>query len=521
MTAMLVTLTATAAPDLGLEDATDLGYLLHKHPDRAQTFDLAVGRAHVFYPEATPERCTAALLLEVDPVGIVRDKRFNGSGSSGFALARYVNDRPYAASSMVAVALGKVFSTAAAGRCDARPDLAARPLPLEIHVPSLPCREGAAFARALFEPLGWSVEASEAPLDPTVPAWGASRFVDLRLGGSVRLADALSQLYVLLPVLDDAKHYWVSTDEIDKLVRAGGGWLAEHPERERIAQRYLAHQRRYVADAVGRLTAPGDESSEEAAAGPGPSATAPRASAPPLAQQRADAVLAALHDAGARTVVDLGCGEGALLRRLAADRTFTRVLGTDVSVRELERAAERLRLHEASDAERERVRLVQSSLTYADDRVAGFDAAVLMEVVEHVDPSRLAALERAVLGHARPRTVVVTTPNAEYNVHYEHLLPGPGSGLRHPDHRFEWTRAELRDWADAAGARFGYAVGYRDVGPVDAGGPDGHGTGPATQMAVFTLLPEQGAGPAGPGIGATRTGAMGTGEAGTGEVGTA
>ncbi|MCB7136213.1 3' terminal RNA ribose 2'-O-methyltransferase Hen1 [Cellulosimicrobium marinum] len=489
---MLVTLTATAAPDVGLDDASDLGFLLHKHPGRAQTFDLPVGRAHVFYPEATPERCTAALLLEVDPVGLVRDKRFGGSG--GFALARYVNDRPYAASSMVAVALGKVFSTAASGRCDSRPDLVGRAIPLDVHVPSLPCRGGAAFARRLFEPLGWTVEASAEPLDPTVPGWGDSRYVDLRLHGRARLADALTQLYVLLPVLDDAKHYWVATDEVDKLVRAGGTWLADHPERDEVLRRYLAHQRRYVDDAVARLAARDDaapadqETAEPRVAGqetagspndPGFGDEPTADDAPPLARLRADAVLAALHDAGARTVVDLGCGEGLLLRRLAADRTFTRVLGTDVSARELDRAARRLRLHDASDAERERVRLVQSSLTYTDDRLAGFDAAVLMEVVEHVDPSRLDALERAVLGHARPRTVVVTTPNVEHNVHYPGLEPG---GTRHPDHRFEWTRAEFRAWAEGAAERHGYAVAYRDVGPVhDAAGPP-------TQMAVLTLL---------------------------------
>lgn len=493
MAAMLVTLAATASPGT-LDDATDLGYLLHKHPDRAQTFDLPVGRAHVFYPEATAERCEVALLLEVDPVGIVRNKRFGGADS--FALAQYVNDRPYAASSMVAVALGKVFATAMAGRCDARPGLVDAEIPLDVHVPSLPCRGGADLARRLFEPLGWHATVVAEPLDPTVPTWGVSRYVDLRLRGTRRLADALAQLYVLLPVLDDTKHYWVSTDEVDKLVRAGGGWLTDHPERDQILRRYLAHQRRYVEDATARLAAlDGDVPPDEAPGVVVPdgvtSPGAEDAPEPPLARQRADAVLAALHDAGARTVVDLGCGEGALLRRLAADRTFTRVLGTDVSARELERAAVRLRLDDASDAERERVRLVQSSLTYTDARVAGFDAAVLMEVVEHVDPSRLDALAHAVLGHARPRTVVLTTPNAEYNVHYPNLLPVPSGatgtttdGVRHPDHRFEWTRGELRAWADAAAGRFGYTAEYRDVGPVAPG------VGAPTQMVVLTRRPE-------------------------------
>ncbi|WP_454729991.1 3' terminal RNA ribose 2'-O-methyltransferase Hen1 [Cellulosimicrobium protaetiae] len=505
---MLVTLAATASPGT-LDDATDLGFLLHKHPDRAQVFDLPVGRAHVFYPEATAERCEVALLLEVDPVGIVRNKRFGGGDA--FALAQYVNDRPYAASSMVAVALGKVFATAMAGRCDARPDLPDVELPLDVHVPSLPCRGGTDLARRLFEPLGWHVTATAEPLDPTVPAWGASRYVDLRLHGTRRLADALAQLYVLLPVLDDAKHYWVSTDEVDKLVRAGGGWLADHPERAQILRRYLAHQRRYVEDATARLAvldgaAPAEEQGVPDGGVSPDGAASPEADAPepPLARQRADAVLGVLHEVSARTVVDLGCGEGALLRRLAADRTFTRVLGTDVSARELERAAARLRLHDASDAERERVRLLQSSLTYTDDRVTGFDAAVLMEVVEHVDPSRLDALAHAVLGHARPRVAVVTTPNAEYNVHYPNLLDGPGgSRVRHPDHRFEWTRAELRAWADAAADCYGYAVEHRDVGPL---APD---VGAPTQMVVLTL---DGAAPLG-GTAATGSGTHDGGEA--------
>jgi 3' terminal RNA ribose 2'-O-methyltransferase Hen1 len=508
---MLVTLTTTAGdpadtvepgsalPRSPMTDATDLGYLLHKHPGRAQSFDLPVGTAHVFYPEADAARCTVALLLEVDPVGIVRSKRFGGRDA--FSLAQYVNDRPYAASSMLAVALGAVFRTAMTGRCDSRQALADSPVPLEIHVPALPCRGGARLAERLFEPLGWTVVATPEPLDGTVPEWGDSRYVDLRLRGDVRLADALRHLYVLLPVLDDAKHYWVTGDEVDKLLRAGEGWLAEHPERDQIMRRYLAHQRRYVEDATDRLVtldggpAPAAAAAEEVAVDAAALVTGAPAQgdvasvvsdavgqkAPTLARQRAEAVITALHEVGARSVVDLGCGEGALLRLLAADRRFTRVLGTDVAARELDKAATRLRLDDASDAERERVRLAQSSLTYRDERIAGFDAAVLMEVIEHVDPPRLGALERVVFGEARPGTVVVTTPNVEYNALYPFLEE---HGHRHTDHRFEWTRAVFRGWADGVARRHGYAVAFRDVGPQDEG-PGALGA--PTQLALFTL----------------------------------
>ncbi|MDN5748499.1 MAG: 3' terminal RNA ribose 2'-O-methyltransferase Hen1, partial [Pseudonocardia sp.] len=199
---MLLTISTTARP------ATDLGYLLHKHPDRAQEFAVTAGRAHVFYPVAREQECTAALLLEVDPIALVRGR----TAAPGFALGQYVNDRPYAAGSLLAVALGAVFSTAMKGRCAARPELAATPIPLAVHLPTLSCDGGAALVERLFAPLGWTVTARPVPLDPAFPEWGDSRCLDTTLTGTLRLADALTHLYVLLPALDGAKHYWVGED---------------------------------------------------------------------------------------------------------------------------------------------------------------------------------------------------------------------------------------------------------------------------------------------------------------------
>jgi 3' terminal RNA ribose 2'-O-methyltransferase Hen1 len=432
---------------------------------------VATGVAHVVWPEASADRATVALLLEVDPIALVRGR--GNRGADGFSLSQYVNDRPYAASSMLSVALAKVFRTAMTGRCDARPELAASPLPLEVHVPAMPSRGGPELVRRLFEPLGWTVVAAPVPLDPQIPAWGDSPYVDLRLTGLVRVADALTQLYVLMPVLDDSKHYWVSSDEVDKLLRAGGEWLAAHPERELITRRYLGYRRELVQSAVGRL-AEVDDAEPEAL--DNAVADEPEERPTPLAQIRKAAVLAALREEGAATVVDLGCGEGALLRELLADPAFTKVLGVDVSHRALEVATRRLSLDRLSDTVRARLELVQSSATYRDDRLAGFDALVLMEVIEHVDPPRLAALERSVFAHARPTSVVVTTPNAEHNVRYEFLTAG---AFRHRDHRFEWTRPQFRQWADATAATFGYAVRHLPVGVDD---PE---VGPPTQLAVF------------------------------------
>ena len=465
---MLLTITTTRAP------ATDLGYLLHKHPDRLQSFAVSAGQAHVFYPEATPERCTAALLLEVDPVALVRGNKHRSSDAE---LTQYVNDRPYAASSLLAVAIKEAFRTALTGRCDARPDLAAERIPLTLRVPALRCRGGTALAHRVFAPLGWGVEARSQPLTPA--EWGDSPYVDLHLTGELRLAEALNHLYVLLPVLDDAKHYWVSTEEVDKLIQAGRDWLAGHPEKELITRRYLSHQQRLTRSALARLAEADDTEPEEL----DNAVTEDDADQKkPLAVQRREAILAVLRESGARRVGDLGCGAGALTRDLLADQQLEHIVAVDVSARALQLAARHLKIDQMPATRRERLTIFQSSLTYRDDRLAGLDAAVLMEVIEHLDPERIPALERVVFGFAAPATVVVTTPNAEYNAHFETL---PAGALRHRDHRFEWTRAQFRGWAGRVAENHGYQVRFRPVGPEH---PD---DGPPTQLAVFSRQPAQ------------------------------
>ncbi|WP_405620359.1 3' terminal RNA ribose 2'-O-methyltransferase Hen1 [Streptomyces sp. NBC_00076] len=478
---MFLTISTTGTPE---RPATDLGYLLHKHPEKAQAFSTSYGRAHVLYPEADAERCTAALLLEVDAVALVRRGKGKGRGGApDAALAQYVNDRPYAASSLLAVALSAVFSSAMRGVCNARPERAAQPLPLRIEVPALPARGGPELVRRLFEPLGWTATVEPVALDSAFPEWGDSRYVRLELESrTLTLAEGLRHLYVLLPVLDDAKHYWVAPDEVDKLLRAGEGWLPEHPEQKLITSRYLSRRWSLTREAMERLElvrlAEADDSEVEEIDNAVEAETEAEEKPTPLAVQRRDAIVAALKESGAARVLDLGCGQGQLVQTLLKDPRFTEIVGVDVSMRALTIASRRLKLDRMGERQASRVQLLQGSLAYTDNRLKGYDAAVLSEVVEHLDLPRLPALEYAVFGAARPRTVLVTTPNVEYNVRWESL---PAGHVRHGDHRFEWTRAEFRSWADTVAERHGYDVGFVPIGPDD---PE---VGPPTQMAVFSI----------------------------------
>lgn len=452
--------------------ASELGFMLHKNPASVFQKTLPYGNVHVFYPEAGDDRCTVALWLDIDPVGLVRR-----AGDQSFALSQYVNDRPYVASSFLSVALGQAFSTALAGRCSARPARLEELWPLTITLPAVDCDAGPDFIRDMFIPLGYEVAVAPLPLDTQFPEWGASTLHAVTLAGRQTVRNCLSHLYVLLPVLDNRKHYGIGADEVEKLLDNAGPWLPAHPHKDAIARRYLRYKRRFVDDALSRLLEHSADEDPPDTLADAPSAEEDALERPlRLHDQRLEAAADALKQGGGRRVLDLGCGEDQLLRLLRAERQWTEIVGMDVSPAALSVAERRLHLDKGTDT---RLRVVQGSLLYRDDRLVGFDAAALIEVIEHIEPGRLEFLARAVFGDARPRRVVVTTPNADYNSHRPAL---PAGKMRHRDHRFEWTRAEFAAWAEAVCARFGYRVALSGIGD-----PDGD-KGQPSQMAVFDRL---------------------------------
>ena len=445
----------------------DLGYLLHKNPERAQQFELTYGKAYVFYPEVSDERTTAALLLDIDPIDLARGKL----GSKEGGLFDYVNDRPYASTSFMSTAISKVFGTAMSGTCKKKPELVDVPLKLTAKVYALRDNGNEELAKKLFEPLGYTVNTERKVLDEKFPEWGNSPYIDLTISGTVRLCDLLNHLYVMIPVFDRQKHYYYSDDEIKKLLDHGKGWLENHPEKERIAYRYLARRKGYARKAIDVLSAEEivGESEEEI--------DEEKEERIPLNTQRMDAVYKEVINSGARSVIDLGCGEGRLTSMLLSEPQIRKVTAVDVSVSALEKAARRLKIDRMAAFRKDKLDLIQGSLIYKDSRFEGHDCACLVEVLEHINPSRIPALERVVFEFAAPQTVIVTTPNREYNANYEHMKE---NSLRHSDHRFEWSREEFKNWTDHVCKKFGYSCEIKEIGEDDMN----YGT--PTQMGVFT-----------------------------------
>ena len=452
--------------------ATDLGYLLHKHPDKFQTFKLSVGKAHVFYPEKGEDRTTVSLLLDIDPIDMVRGAR--NFGGEGFSLGHYVNDRPYVASSFMSVALSKAFSSAMNGKCKDKPELVDVKFPFEVVITSIPAPKGGEILiRKFFEPLGYNVELKRHQLDNKFSEWGDSKYYTLKLSHCITTKELLTHLYVLIPALDNNKHYFVSESEIEKLLKKGEGWLKDHPEKEQIIKRYLINLNSLSRQALERLNEGEfiEEIEDEIT-----KKTEVQKKKETLHDKRIKLVAEKLIESGAERVLDLGCGEGKLIRQLIKHKQFSEIAGMDVSYNELLKAKERLHFDEMSPKQKERIYLFQGSLTYRDKRLEKFDAAAVVEVIEHLDLNRLKAFERVLFEFAKPKTVVLTTPNKEYNVMWEKL---DAEEMRHYDHRFEWTRKEFAEWANRIGEIYNYSA---EILPI---GDEEENVGAPSQMAIF------------------------------------
>ena len=448
---MLITITYEG------EKTQELGYLLHKRPGTVQTFSLNFGKAYVFYPEVSDKRTTAALLLDINALDLAKGKE----NSPNTGLFDYVNDRPYTCNSFMSVALNRVFGTAMNGRCDKRQELADTPLDLTAKVCMLRCEDGE-LPESIFEPLGYTVETERSLLDERFPEWGDSPYIDLTVKGRVKLSELLEHLYVLIPFFDGSKHYYIDNSEIEKLLSHGGEWLKTHPCRETIVRGYFNNIRSVTMSALDILSEDEEDN------------TPPETKR--LDTERLDTITKAVLDSGAKTVLDLGCGEGKYAARLAQEQQISRITAADVSVKVLEAAKKRMA--KMPQFQQDKAGFIQASALCRDSRFDGHDCCLLVEVIEHIDEERMPVLERVVFELAHPGTVIVTTPNAEYNSNYEFL---PEGELRHTDHRFEWDREKFCSWTEDICKKYGYSVTITGIGK------DDEIKGAPTQMGVFSL----------------------------------
>lgn len=445
---------------------TELGYLLHKHPDKLHSIDLSIGQAHIFYPEHNQLVSKVALLLDIDAIALIKSRK---SKSKGFAMEHYVNDRPYVAASFMSVALSKAFSTAMNGRCNKRPALVNQKMDLEINISVIAAPKGGEILiRKLFEPLGYKVELVQHELDEVFTSWGMSKYFSVKLSINSILKSVLQHLYVLLPVLDNDKHYFVSDHEIEKLKDKGGEWLKQHPHKEQIINRYLINLKSLSKKAMYSLN--GEEE---------PIAIDDEPSYKPinLHQQRLAIVLEELKNSNAKSVLDLGCGEGKLLKLLLKEKQFEKITGLDISYAQLLRAKDKLHYDDLAPRLKEKLSIIQGALTYKDKRMEGYDAAVLVEVIEHMEEDRLDGFEKVVFQHAKPSMVLITTPNKEYNVLYEGMTD---QQMRHDDHRFEWSRKEFQEWANGVAEKYNYKVNFKSIGELS------ESCGAPSQMGIFS-----------------------------------
>ncbi|HCA41863.1 MAG TPA: 3' terminal RNA ribose 2'-O-methyltransferase Hen1 [Bacteroidetes bacterium] len=451
---------------------SDLGYIFHKHPDKFQSFNFSAGKYHIFYPELNNDKATICLLLDIDPIEIVKILRNNTP--DGFPLGDYVNDRPYVASSFMSVAIAKGFSSAIKGKCKEKPELVNTKLPFEVFITSLPSPKGGEILiRKLFEPLGYQLEIERQTLDLKFPEWGMSKYYNVKLKNTLTTKELLSHLYLLIPVLDFDKHYFISDDEIEKLIDKGTTWLNIHPEKEQIIRRYLINLNSLTSKALERISDNEILNNETE-----------KISIKDVTEQkketlhikRINTVVDKLIESGAKTILDLGCGEGKLIKQLLKHKQFNKITGMDVSYNELLKAKERLNYNDLPPKQKERINLIHGSLTYRDKRLEGYDAAALIEVIEHLELSRLKSMERVLFEFAKPKLIIITTPNKEYNSIWEKL---DSIDMRHKDHRFEWTRSEFLNWSINISKTYNY---NSEIFPI---GEEIENIGAPTQMAIF------------------------------------
>ncbi|MFN8672328.1 MAG: 3' terminal RNA ribose 2'-O-methyltransferase Hen1 [Candidatus Sericytochromatia bacterium] len=450
------------------KNCQELSWILHKRPDKIQSFPIISGNAYVFYPEYSDNKVKVCLALDIDTINLVRKLRLP---VASYALQHYVNDKPYTASSFMSSAIANVFSSALNGICKEKPEIVDLILPLEVEISVLKVLGGEALIKRLFEPLGYQIEVESFNLDEDFKNWGKSRYYKIKLKNNITIKELLSHLYVLIPVFDMDKHFYIGTTEVESFLKKGDKWLQIHPEKGAIVRRYFKNLGKYSNLVLNRLNDSLENTYQEMEI---PKEIKEKKES--LQKIRLNTVLEKLENLYTTSVVDIGCGEGMLLKLLKSKKRFEKICGTDVMYQNLLIAKDKLDLEETTTHRADRIKLFQSSILYKDERLKEYETVCLIEVIEHIEEDRLDSLEEILFGYLNPKYAIISTPNAEYNAVY---MPENPTNFRHDDHRFEWNRDQFRQWVNKICEKFSYSAEFFDIGDVH------EKLGTPTQAVIF------------------------------------
>lgn len=435
------------------EHSQELSWLFHKNPDKIQSFNIIAGKAFVFYPEYSDKKVKICLALDIDTVTLVRKLKLP---LDSHLLQHYVNDRPYVVSSFMSTAISNVFSSALNGNCKDKPELIDVIFPFEVEISVLKVIGGESLIKKFFEPLGYEVETESFNLDEKFENWGKSRYYKVKLKNNLTLKDLLSHLYVLIPTFDMEKHFYIGNIEAENFLKKGESWLKTHPEKETIIKRYFRKLGKYSNYILSKLNENQEDEEKELEID-----IEVKKKKESLQTIRINTIFDKLCELGTKTVADVGCGEGKLLRLLKNKPQFQKICGTDVVYKNLIIAKDKLDLDEVATHNLEKINIFQSSILYKDDRLKEYETICLIEVIEHIEEDRIVFLEKIVFGYLNTKNVLISTPNSEYNNVY---MPENSDSFRHEDHRFEWNREEFKNWVEKICNNFNYNADFFGIG---------------------------------------------------------
>lgn len=431
--------------------AEAVSYLLAKNPNNLYERDEKGFKVRSVYSVFTKEEVKYLIYVKPDPIDLVR------SSPQVYDISHYINDREFAVSSLFVSAIRKALGTALNGKpqeeyvqwVEHRFDMEVAFGPIATDLPDGELAE-------LFKPIGYNVEIKRAA--STLRSKSSALFITLT--GKQTIQNLLKHLFILIPVIDNYKHYFIDEREIEKVDRYGEGWLDAHPLKQFIVKRALRFQNLIRQSKFYDRERHNQENRETKKIR--------------LNELRYEKIVDFIRTIPKRdTVVDLGAGEGKLSVKLGYLDGVKEILSVEPSNKSRVRAIQRFEEAEGTDGFTLPTSLA-GSLFYFDDRLVNKDIMVLCEVIEHIDEYRIPKMMEAIFRSYQPRVLIVTTPNQEYNVIYD-----MDETMRHHDHRFEWTRDDFQENCEQWIKESPYYIQFEGIGEEH---PE-YGT--PTQMAIF------------------------------------